>query len=206
MFKRLDTLRQSSGSCAKPMAKSAHHNSPDGKPSAGISDKTGAFTTTNWSVVLTAGGADSTRSAAALERLCRKYWQPIHGFIRRRGADRHEAEDLTQAFFAHLLDKESLRKVDPKKGKFRTFLLASLSNFLANEWDKRHTLKRGAEYQIMALHEVAEEIYNCESSSSASPEKLFDRRWALLLLEAVQARLKAEHANKPKLFATLEPG
>jgi RNA polymerase sigma factor (sigma-70 family) len=188
------------------MAKSAQHNSPDGKPSAGTKGRTGAFSTTHWSVVLTACGRDTVRSAAALEKLCRQYWPPIYSFVRRRGADRHEAEDLTQAFFAHLLDKESLRKVDPQKGKFRTFLLASLTNFLANEWDKRQTLKRGGQYQIMPLHEVAEEMYHREPAGSTSPEKLFDRRWALLLVESVRAQLKAEYSDKAELFAKLEPG
>jgi RNA polymerase sigma-70 factor (ECF subfamily) len=189
------------------MAKSAHHNSPDGKPYAGTG-RTGAFSTTHWSVVLTAGSGDPAHSAAALEKLCRQYWHPIYAFVRRRGADRHEAEDLTQSFFAHLLDKESLKKVDRQKGKFRTFLLASLTNFLANEWDKRRTLKRGGEYQIMPLHEVAEEMYKCEPTGSATPEKLFDRRWALLLVEAVRTRLKAEYLaqKKVELFAKLESG
>jgi RNA polymerase sigma factor (sigma-70 family) len=188
------------------MAKSAHHNSPDGKPSAGTNGRTGAFSTTHWSVVLTAGSRDTARSAAALEKLCRQYWPPIYAFVRRRGADRHEAEDLTQAFFAHLLDKECFSKVDPQKGKFRTFLLASLTNFLANEWDKRQTLKRGGQYQIMPLHEIAEELYHCEPAGLTTPEKLFDRRWALLLVESVRTRLKAEYNDKAGLFAKLEPG
>lgn len=203
-FKRLDTSRQSSSS-GLPMATPAHHNPRDKKTSAGTKGRTGAFSTTHWSVVLNAG-KDNARSAAALEKLCRQYWPPIHAFVRRRGADRHAAEDLTQAFFAHLLDKESLKKVDPKKGRFRTFLLASLTNFLANEWDKRRTLKRGAHYQIMPLHEVAEEMYHCEPAGSATPEKLFDRRWALLVIEEVRKRLKEEYADKTELFAKLEPG
>src|SRR6202000_646506 len=97
-------------------------------------DKSGAFATTHWSVVLEASRDNPSRSAAAMEELCRRYWYPIYAFIRRRGSDREEAEDLTQAFFAHLLERETLKKADPQKGKFRAFLLASLNHFLANEW------------------------------------------------------------------------
>src|SRR5579883_2811535 len=171
------------------MAESPHHT-PAEKPSPGVAvNRTGAFSTTHWSVVLAAGDGDAARSTMALEKLCRQYWHPIYAFVRRRGADRHEAEDLTQAFFEHLLNKESLKKVDPQKGKFRTFLLAALTNFLANEWDKRRTLKRGGQFQIMSLHEVAEEMYGAGFAESATPEKLFDRRWALLVVETVRKQL-----------------
>jgi RNA polymerase sigma factor (sigma-70 family) len=189
------------------MAKSARSSST-GKTTHGDAKRAGAFSTTHWSVVLEAGHGDIAKSTAALEKLCRQYWYPIYAFVRRRGSDCHEAEDLTQAFFAHLLDKETLKKVDRRKGKFRTFLLASLTNFLTNEWDKRQTLKRGGEYQIMSLHEVAEEMYGREPAAERSPEKLFDRRWALLVAESVLGQLKAEYAgqNKSKLFAQLEPG
>jgi RNA polymerase sigma-70 factor (ECF subfamily) len=189
------------------MAKSANDDSREGKP-AGGAGRPDSFSTTHWSVVLEAGSIDPQKSAAALEILCHRYWPPIYAFVRRRGADSHEAEDLTQAFFAHLLEKESLRKADPQKGRFRTFLLTSLTNFLANEWDKRHTLKRGGQYQMMALHEVAEEMYSCEPSGSATPEKVFDRSWALRLIESVRARLKAEYVGQKKseLYAKLETG
>src|SRR5439155_10505685 len=93
-------------------------------------DKAGAFSTTHWSVVLTAGQSDLAGAAAALEQLCRKYWYPIYAFVRRRGSDPHAAEDLTQAFFACLLERETVKKVGRQKGKFRSFLLAALSNFL----------------------------------------------------------------------------
>lgn len=158
--------------------------------------------------MLEAGQGDIVKSTAALEKLCRQYWYPIYAFVRRRGSDRHEAEDLTQAFFAHLLDKDTLKKVDRRKGKFRTFLLASLTNFLTNEWDKRQTLKRGGEYQIMSLHEVAEEMYGREPVAERAPENLFDRRWALLVAETVLAQLKSEYAaqNKSNVFTQLEPG
>ncbi len=178
------------------------------EPSRSTTGRTGAFATTHWSVVLEAGRGDLAQSAAAMEQLCQRYWYPIYAFIRRRGSEREEAEDLTQAFFAHLLERETLKKVDPQKGKFRTFLLASLSHFLANEWDKRQTWKRGGRAQVISLHEAnAEEIYGREPVEPATPEKLFDRRWAMLLVEAVLAQLREEYAalKKTALFAQLEP-
>ena len=168
----------------------------------------GAFSTTHWSVVLTAGNNDLAGATTALEQLCRKYWYPIYAFIRRRGSDSHEAEDLTQAFFAHLLAKETLKQVDRQKGKFRSFLLAALTNFLNNEWDKKQTLKRGGRRQIISLDETAaEDRYRHEPADLVTPEKLFERRWALTLLEQVLVRLKQEYTagGKAELFAKLEP-
>jgi RNA polymerase sigma-70 factor (ECF subfamily) len=166
------------------------------------------FSATHWSIVLAAGATDLARATTALERLCRIYWFPIYAFIRRRGSDQHDAEDLTQGFFAYLLDKDTLKKVDRAKGKFRTFLLAALTNFLANERDKRRTLKRGGQGQIISLDEtVAEDLYRHEAVESLTPENLFERRWASALIEQVLARLKQEYAAgcKADLFAKLEP-
>jgi RNA polymerase sigma-70 factor (ECF subfamily) len=129
-------------------------------------------------------------------------------FFRRRGFSPPDAEDLTQSFFAFLLEKEALKKVDPAKGKFRSFLLASLTNYLANEWDKRHTLKRGGQREVVSLDEAAAEgIYLSEPVESLTPEKLFERRWARALVDQVLARLKQEYAlgGKATLFAWLEP-
>jgi len=171
-------------------------------------DKSGAFSTTHWSEVLAAGNGDCASAAIALEQLCGKYWYPIYAFIRRRGWDSHEAEDLTQAFFAHLLEKEGFKKADRQKGKFRSFLLAALTNFLNNEWDKRQTLKRGGRRQIISLDAAtAETQYRHEPVDLATPEKLFERRWALTLIEHVLSRLKQEYAagGKSTLFAELEP-
>ena len=190
------------------MARSAEKSS-SGKTTRLAEARNVSFATTQWSVVLAAGRGNVARSAAALEKLCQRYWYPIYAFIRRRGSDGHEAEDLTQAFFAHLLDQETLKKVDPAKGKFRSFLLASLTNFLANEWDKRQAWKRGGRIKIISLDEaMAEEFYRQEPVEEASPEKLFDRRWAALLVERVLARLKEDYAKEKKaeLFAKLEPG
>ncbi len=167
-----------------------------------------AFPTTHWSVVLTAGGDDLAGSTAALEKLCGRYWYPIYAFVRRRGADRHEAEDLTQSFFAHLLEMETLRKADRRKGKFRTFLLSALTKFLSNEWDKRQTAKRGGRRRIISLDEAAaEKLYSLEPAESRSPEKLFDRSWADALVGRALAVLREEYraAGKRDLLAQLEP-
>jgi RNA polymerase sigma-70 factor (ECF subfamily) len=179
-------------------------DSEDSKPEE---SRAGIFSATHWSIVLAAGQGDLAGATAALERLCHLYWYPIYAFVRRRGAGQHEAEDLTQAFFAFLLEKESLKKVDRTKGKFRTFLLAALTNFLANEWDKRQTLKRGGQRAIVSLDETAEGLYLREPVESLTPEKLFERRWASALIEQVLARLKQEYGagGKADLFAKLEP-
>lgn len=170
-------------------------------------DKAAAFSTTHWSVVLTAGQDNPTGAAAALEQLCRRYWYPIYVFVRRRGADRHEAEDLTQGFFAHLFEMETLKKADRRKGKFRTFLLSALTKFLSNEWDKRQTAKRGGRRQIISLDEAAaEQLYSLEPVEPGSPEKLFDRRWAATLVEGGLTRLREEYRvrGKAELLAQLE--
>ena len=109
------------------------------------------FTNTHWSVVLAAREDDSTQASAALEKLCRAYWYPLYAFIRRQGASAHDAQDVTQAFFAHLLKIDFLRGVAPAKGKFRSFLLASLKNFLADERDRAAALKRGGGQKILSL-------------------------------------------------------
>jgi RNA polymerase sigma-70 factor (ECF subfamily) len=171
--------------------------------------KAASFSTTSWGVVLTAGQDDMAGAAAAMEQLCRRYWYPIYAFVRRRGADREEAEDLTQGFFAHLLEMETLAKVDRRKGKFRTFLLAALTKYLSNEWDKRQTIKRGGRREIISLDEaVAEQAYGLEPVEPSSPEKLFDRRWATTLVDGVLALLREEYraAGKGDLLAQLEPG
>jgi RNA polymerase sigma factor (sigma-70 family) len=169
----------------------------------------GAFRTTHWSLVLRAGQDNHLGAATALEELCRNYWYPLYAFVRRRGSDAHEAADLTQDFFAFLVEKETLKRVQREKGKFRSFLLAALTNFLNNDWDKRHTLKRGGQRRIVSLDELAaEDRYLLEPVDPLTPEKLFERRWALTLLEQVLARLKQEYIAEDKLtlFGRLEPG
>jgi RNA polymerase sigma factor (sigma-70 family) len=171
--------------------------------------KASDFSTTNWSAVLEAGRTDVARAAVALERLCHNYWHPIYVFVRRRGSNHHEAEDLTQSFFAYLLEKETLKSVDRRKGKFRSFLLAALTNFLLNEWDRRQALKRGGRREIISLDEMAaEKLYGQEPVEHFSPEKLFERHWAITIIEQVLARLKNEYAaaGKAELFIKLEAG
>jgi RNA polymerase sigma factor (sigma-70 family) len=141
------------------------------------------------------GGADS--SQAALERLCRGYWPPLYSFIRRRGHSEHEAQDLTQEFFSRFLAADSLQSVSPDKGRFRTFLLAAVKNFLASEWRDANRLKRGGGHEFISYDEFStEEGGHVEPSSSVEPDLLFDMRWARALLAASVARLEKEMARE----------
>ena len=151
------------------------------------------FVTTHWSVVLAAGDAASTRRAEALEQLCRTYWYPLYAFARRRGQDEHHAKDLTQGFFAQLLARNDFSVADPRRGRFRTFLLHAFQNFLANEWDKSQRIKRGGGAEILSLDDAdAETRYQLEATPETSPEAVFDRGWAQALLSAVFAQLHRE--------------
>src|SRR2546426_2760734 len=163
------------------------------------------FVTTHWSVVLAAGRTDSTHRRAALEKLCRTYWYPLYAFVRRLGHSPHDAEDLIQGFFAQCIEKNYLHTADRQKGRFRSFLLIALKRFLANEWDRARTRKRGGDRQIISLD--AEQRYASEPASTLSPDKLFERRWALTLLENVLAKLKAEQleAGRGAIFEALQP-
>jgi RNA polymerase sigma-70 factor (ECF subfamily) len=164
------------------------------------------FRTTHWSVVLRAGQQDTPESAAALETLCRGYWYPLYAYVRRRGYREHDAEDLTQAFFAHLLERRAFRAVGPARGRFRSFLLASLNHFIADERDRQQAQKRGGGRQIISFdaHD-AEQRYRLEPVDLTTPEKLFERRWAVTLLDAALARLEQEFAaaGKAELFEQL---
>ena len=153
----------------------------------------GAFATTHWSVVLRAGSADPAASRHALEDLCRAYWYPLYSFVRRSGHGPTDAQDLTQEFFARLLAGASLARVHPDKGRFRSFLLASLKHFLANEWKRSQCLKRGGGVPLLSLDERdAEGRYLHEPVDDLTPERAFERRWAEALLQQVLARLRAE--------------
>ncbi len=166
-----------------------------------------AFATTRWSVVLSAKGKDSPEAAGALEQLCRAYWYPLYAHVRRAGYTPVDAEDLTQAFFARLLEKEWLRSADRERGRFRSFLLGSLNHFLANEWDRARAQKRGGRIQIVSLDALAgEERFRHEPATTSAPDREFDRRWALTLLDAVLARLKSEYVERSKepLFELLK--
>jgi DNA-directed RNA polymerase specialized sigma24 family protein len=164
----------------------------------------GSFATTRWSVVLAAGGeSDGERAREALEALCRTYWYPLYAFLRRRGIDYNEACELTQAFFTRLLEKNFLQTVRRERGRFRSFLLVSLKHFLANEWDRARAQKRGGGRAVVSLDiEDAERRYGLEPSHEMTAETLFERRWALTMLDETLAclRAEAESAGKARLF------
>ena len=143
-----------------------------------------AFETTCWSLVLAAVGRATPRADEALAALCALYWYPLYAFIRRRGHDPDRAADLTQGFFARLLEKEFLRSVDPSRGRFRAFLLAACKNFLANEHDRETAQKRGGGRNLVSIDlRDAEGRYLAEPAHDLTPERLFERRWALTLLD-----------------------
>jgi RNA polymerase sigma factor (sigma-70 family) len=166
------------------------------------------FATTHWSVVLNAGKSETTRGRDALAALCETYWYPLYAYVRRQGHSPHDAEDLTQGFFARLLEGESLTGVSREKGKFRTFLLVALKRFLANEWHRSHTQKRGgALFHVPLQGHTAETRYIAEPVEQLTAEKLYERRWALTLLERVLTRLGHEFdaAEKKVIFEKLKP-
>jgi len=162
------------------------------------------FEETHWSVVLTASLEDTKRADEALAKLCQAYWPPLYSFVRRRGYSPHDAQDLTQDFFARLLQKRLAATADPKRGRFRSFLLANLKNFLANEWDRSQAQKRGGGAMILSLDtEAAEALYSRESASPVTPEVLFDRHCALTLMERAMEKLEQENAERATQFARL---
>lgn len=165
------------------------------------------FATTHWSVVLEAGQDESAGSRAALEQLCRNYWRPIYAYIRRRGHAPHEAEDLTQSFLAHFLERKLLSVVDRQRGRFRTFVLHACEYFLAKEWRNATRLKRGGGHQILSLDvSAAEDGYQNEPADHLTPERLYERQWVLSLLELALERLRQEWivAGKTTQFAILQ--
>ncbi len=165
------------------------------------------FATTHWTVVLAAGKKNLPEAQRALEELCKTYWFPLYAFARRRGHNKQDAEDLTQAFFAKLLEKNFLANLDSDKGKFRAFLLASLKHFLANEWDKSQAQKRGGgEVHLSLDWQTADTKFQVAATAEPSPDKAFDREWALALLAKVIERLQkeCEADGKLKLFEQLK--
>jgi RNA polymerase sigma-70 factor (ECF subfamily) len=166
-------------------------------------DSARAFATTHWSVVLAAGKDESAPARTALETLCRAYWYPIYVYVRRKGHGPDDAQDLTQEFFAQLISKHHVRRADRNKGKFRTFLLATLDYFLAREWSKAHRQKRGSQFSFLSLdQQTPEERYRLEPADSDTPEKQFSRQWALTVLQQTMDALEREcDANgKSSLF------
>ena len=163
-----------------------------------------AFTTTHWSVVLEAQG-NSPAAREALEKLCRTYWRPVYGFIRRQGVGPEEAEDFTQGFFTLLLERRDLDAVRKEKGRLRSYLLTSLKHFLASEHRRAMTAKRGKGQQLIALEELSATV-EMEPADPLSADRLYERRWALTLMEQVLRRLKEEYctAGNAALFDSLK--
>jgi len=152
-----------------------------------------------WMVVQEAGEADSQRSSEALEQLCHAYWYPLYAFVRRQGYSPEHSQDLTQEFFRRLIEKKSIQSADPTRGRFRSFLLSSLRNFLANEWERARTQKRGGDAISFSLDAVnAEEQYQLEPADGRTPETIYDQRWAYALLERVMTQLREEFTDAGK--------
>jgi DNA-directed RNA polymerase specialized sigma24 family protein len=165
------------------------------------------FATTRWTVVLTAGAKGAPQADAALEELCRTYWYPLYAYVRRQGHSREDAEDLTQAFFARLLEKKYLEGISSTGGKFRAFLLVAVKRFLANEWDRANRQKRGGGIAPLSLDwQDADTRYQINPADNVSPDKLYDRAWAVTLLERVITRLRDENSGdgKAKIYAHLQ--
>ena len=155
-----------------------------------------------------AGGATDKDARSALDEICREYWFPLYVFVRRRGASASDAEDLTQGFFAKIFEKEILAQADQSKGKLRTFLLTALKCYLMDEQDKVNTLKRGGGHETFSIDAaLAEERYALEPKDEESPDRLFEKRWALTLLDNVLVGLREEYAksDKAELFDALQP-
>jgi RNA polymerase sigma factor (sigma-70 family) len=162
-----------------------------------MTDDPARFRTTRWSAILVAAQSQLPGSQAALSQLCRLYWYPLYAFARRRGYAPHDAQDLTQGFFLHLLEHRALKHADPLKGKFRSFLLASFQNFLADEADRTRCLKRGGNRQFVFLDaEDAENRYRLEPRDHLTAEKIFEARWAMTLLTQAVARLRDEYVAR----------
>ncbi|HIM29184.1 MAG TPA: sigma-70 family RNA polymerase sigma factor [Planctomycetes bacterium] len=165
------------------------------------------FQTTHWSLVLEAGLRSSPDSRQALARLCEAYWCPLYFYVRRRVGDSHKAEDLTQEFFTRLLDKDVVATANPYRGRFRSFLLTSLKNFLSNEWDKAKAQKRGGGRLLISLDfDKANSRLKFDAADNETPERLYERQWTMTLLELVMSRLRSESAaaNKEEQFELLK--
>jgi RNA polymerase sigma-70 factor (ECF subfamily) len=181
--------------------------SPPEQDSVPGNDPAGRFSTTHWSVVLQAGVGSSPKSAEALEKLCRNYWYPLYAYVRRKGHGPHDAQDLTQEFFARFLERKYVSLADRSRGRFRSFLLVSLQHFLVNEWQKTQTAKRGGAHRFVSLNQPdAEVLYLAEPADDLAPDRIFEKRWATGLLDQVLARLRREYAvaGKDELFEALK--
>ena len=165
------------------------------------------FATTHWSVVLAARDGETSQATEALEQLCRAYWYPLYAFVRRQGHSPEEAQDLTQEFFARLLEKDYLSHLTHREGRFRSFLLKFLQHFLANERHKIRAQKRGGGHAHISLDELnAEQRYRLEPPDADSPERAFERHWARTLIQRSLARLREDYdaRGKAELFERLK--
>jgi RNA polymerase sigma factor (sigma-70 family) len=162
-----------------------------------FADNPARFQTTRWSAILVAAQSQLPGSQVALSQLCRLYWYPLYAFARRRGQGPIDAQDLTQGFFLHLLEHRALKRVEPLKGKFRSFLLASFQNFISDETSRARSLKRGGNQEFVFLDaEDAENRYRHEPSDILTAEKIYDARWAMALLGHSLERLRLEYAAR----------
>ncbi len=183
---------------------------PSVTPDAGAKPANGgSFPVTQWSVVLRAGTHTDTQAHAALESLCRQYWAPLYTFVRRQGRDHHEAEDCTQEFLAQLLASDGLQRARPERGRFRTFLLTGLRNFLTSEWRRSHAAKRGSGLAPLPLGTPgsAGQFSEEPADTGLTPEHAFDRTWALSLLDRAVIELRTEYgaSGRAAVFEALAP-
>ncbi len=176
------------------------------RPAEGSKPNEGWFSTTQWTVVLNA--RDAHTGNEALNQLCQTYWFPLYAYARRRGNNPEESADLTQDFFCRLLEKRFLDEIDPAKGRFRSFLLVAMKRHMANAWEKQTAQKRGGNRTVLSLDvDDSESRYQLEPADNVTPESLYERHWALLLLERVVGQLQAEfaEAGKSEMFHLLKP-
>jgi RNA polymerase sigma-70 factor (ECF subfamily) len=161
-----------------------------------VAQSSARFRTTHWSVVLAAGNSNSPESRLALDRLCQTYWYPLYAFVRHQGCPQPDAEDRVQQFFARLLEKRYVSRADPARGRFRSFLLSAFRHFLANEWDRKTAAKRGGLRQFFSWDELdLEARYAADAGDHWTPERVYERTWALSLLSDVRKRLAREWAD-----------
>jgi RNA polymerase sigma factor (sigma-70 family) len=189
-------LRKRDSFVTPPLVQGQEFKHPPSSPN-GADDTlphNGIFLTTHWSAVLQAGRDFSNESQAALEKLCRGYWYPLYIHVRRLGWGPEDAQDLTQQFFARFLERKYLQLADPERGRFRSFLLTSLKRFLADEWDKLKTQKRGSGQRAISWDDFdPEERYRHEPAETLSPDKIYEKRWAGILLDGVLNQLRVEY-------------
>ena len=178
-----------------------------GRDAEYVATNSPVFATTHWSVVLNAGQHDSSQALVAIQKLARAYWYPLYAYVRRRGNDAHTSEDLTQEFFARVINRHSFARVDRNRGRFRSWLLGAMNHFLAHEWEKARTQKRGGGVATIPLDEAqANERYERHLATESTPEKLYDQQWAFAVLERAANRLRANYfaEGRPEIYDRLK--